>query len=65
MFSTNLSVAVSITLTVEVPSLATYTQRLSGVITIPCGPGGTAMVAVTRFKSTSMTLIVLSLKFPT
>ncbi len=60
-----LSVLVSMTLTVEAPSLLTYTQRPSGVMTMPCGPVGTGMVFVTWLLDVSSTATALSLNRPT
>src|SRR5438445_6836671 len=60
-----LSVVVSITLTFEAPSLLTYTQRPSGVMTIPCGPVGTGIVARIWFVPVSSTATALSLNRPT
>ena len=59
------SLAVSITLTVEAPSLLTYTFRPSGVITSPCGPLGTGMVPTTLFWAVSITATASSLNRPT
>src|SRR4030095_10047866 len=59
------SVAVSITLTVEAPSLDTYTFRPSGVITRPCGPLGTGIVATRRPCAGSITATASSLNSPT
>src|SRR4029453_18872792 len=59
------SVAVSITLTVEAPSLDTYTFRPSGVITRPCGPLGTGIVATRRPCAGSIAATASSLNTPT
>src|SRR4029453_853446 len=59
------SAAGSITLTVEAPSLDTYTFRPSGVITRPCGPLGTGIVATRRPCAGSITAPAPSLNSPT
>ncbi len=63
--ATTRSLPVSITLTVEAPSLLTYTFRPSGVITSPCGPFGTGMVPTTLFWAMSITATASSLNRPT
>jgi hypothetical protein len=65
MVAVTRSLAVSITLTVEAPSLLTYTFRPSGVITSPCGPLGTGMVPTTLFWAVSITATASSLNRPT
>src|SRR2546426_12829398 len=65
MLFTIVSVGVSITLTVEAPSLLTYTLRPSGVMTMPCGPWRTGIVPWTRFVPISTTATAMRLKIAT
>src|SRR5260221_9136397 len=65
MLALTWSVRVSMTDTVEAPSLLAYTHRPSGVTTRPCGPVGMAMVLVTLLLEVSRTATALSLNRPT
>ena len=62
---TTRSLVVSITLTVESPSLETYTLAPFGVTTSPCGPLGTGMVPTTRLVPVSITATASSRNRPT
>src|SRR5438105_2748701 len=55
------SVLVSMTETTASPSLLAYTQRPSGVTTMPCGPVAIGMVFITLLVRVSKTATALSL----
>ena len=65
MLLVTLSLLVSMTLTVEAPSLLTYTQRPSGVTTMPCGPVGNGIVERIWLDPVSNTATALTLNNPT
>lgn len=65
MLAVTASRAVSMTLTLESPSLLAYTMAPSGVITRPCGPAGTGMVVSSALVEVSITAMALSLNRPT